>query len=788
MRICISLIFILLTTLAAHAQVQISGTVTDGKSPLVGAIVIDSLSKVSAVTDAKGLFNLSTNSPIPIILKVRMVGFEEEIVEITSRASTHDISIVMRERQYDVEQVEVVGNRRGGGFSSIDASVSAVTPSVSGGIETVVKSQMGVSSNSELSSQYRVRGGNFDENMVYVGGIEIYRPFLIRSGEQEGLSFVNPDMISEVAFSAGGFSAAYSDGMASVLDVVYKSPKEYSGGGHISLLGASAHFAGTSKHGKVSHNTGLRYKTNQYMLGSLDTQGDYDPRFFDVQSYWTIRPTQSLTFNILAYYAHNKYKFTPENRETTFGTISDARKLTIYFEGHECDSYKTAVGAFAGVWQVNDATRLTLRSSVYRSAEEENFDILGEYWLQQASQSQSNDVVDQSENIGVGGYLQHARNELYSTISTFSITLDKDIAGHQLSAQFLARPQHFADYTDEWNLTDSAGYITSRNNVNLTMDEAIYAQSDLNTSYLAGYLVDEYAFATPQGRLTANVGLRFSRLAANGQNIVSPRLSLRYNRSDRVLRLAFGRYCQVPLFREFKQDDGSLNTDVKAQKSWQLLFGADLFFSLGERPFKFSTEAYYKWLTEINPYSIDNVRLRYMADNCADGYTYGIDFKLNGELVNDLESWMTLSLMNSKENLANDDAGYIPRPSDQRVSFSMVLQDCLPSNKSVGMTLNLYFASGLPFGPPNSERKYATLRMPGYKRVDLGLYKNFAINNDGSRKGRLHSARLGVDVFNLFDFSNTISYFWVKDTDGRNYAVPNYLTSRRINVSFTIEL
>ncbi|MBR6250787.1 MAG: carboxypeptidase-like regulatory domain-containing protein [Bacteroidales bacterium] len=787
MRICISLIFILLTTLAAHAQVQISGTVTDGKSPLVGAVVVDTLTNASAVTDAQGRFDLATKSRLPFAIKVRMVGYDEAIVELTSRESAQGISIVMSERQYDVDQVEVVGNRRGGGFQTIEANVNTVTPSVSGGIETVVKSQMGVSSNSELSSQYRVRGGNFDENMVYVGGVEIYRPFLIRSGEQEGLSFVNPDMISEVAFSAGGFSAAYSDGMASVLDVVYKSPKEHSGGARISLLGASAHFAGASKSGKLSHNTGLRYKTNQYMLGSLDTQGDYDPRFFDVQSYWTIRPSNSLTFNVLAYYAHNKYQFTPENRETTFGTISDARKLTIYFEGHESDTYKTAVGAFSAAWQANDATRLTLRSSIYRSAEEENFDILGEYWLQQASQSQSNTVVDQSENIGVGGYLQHARNELYTTISTFSLTLDKDIAGHQLSAQIMARPQIFTDYTDEWSLTDSAGYITSRNNADLVMDEAIYANSELNTSYIAGYLVDEYAFATPRGRLTLNAGLRFSRLAANGQNIVSPRLSLRYNRSDRVLRLAFGRYCQVPLFREFKQDDGSLNTDVKAQKSWQLLFGADLFFSLGERPFKFTTEAYYKWLSKINPYSIDNVRLRYMAENCADGYTYGIDFKLNGELINDLESWITLSLMNSKEDLQNDDAGYIPRPSDQRVSLSMVMQDCLPANKSVGMALNLYFASGLPFGPPNSERKYATLRMPGYKRVDLGLYKDFALNHDGSRKGRIHSARFGVDVFNLFDFSNTISYFWVKDTDGRNYAVPNYLTSRRLNVSFTLE-
>lgn len=698
---------------------------------------------------------------------------------------------------HELQNVNIVGKKNNSNFQNVDASSALNTTGVSGGIEGVVKSQMGVTSNSELSSQYRVRGGNFDENLVYVNNIEIFKPLLIRSGEQEGLSFVNPDMVDRINFSAGVFDVSYADKMSSVLDVKYKIPQKLNGSIRASLLGASAHIGGKVGNG-YSHITGIRYKTNKYVLGSMDTKGEYDPTFFDIQSLHNFTLGSSLRFNMLGYYASNSYRFKPTDRETTFGTLADSKTFKIYFEGKEADKYNT--GMLAGslsYFLPNNHNSLTLNASIYSSNEQENYDILGEYWLQQAGGFDS--------NIGVGGYMEHARNELHSSIRTIALRGKNMLTRNDITWELQFHSEHFKDYMNEWEYRDSAGYMASLTNGIIRMDRYILADNKLNTKRLMAFVMDNMTIFLADNRFDLCYGVRIAHSTMDkdglSETIVSPRISASLTHGKWQHRISGGLYAQSPMLRELRRNDGSLNRQVKAQRSWQIVAGSDLYFKTGggngieDRPFKFTIEAYYKHITKLNPYSVDNVRVRYMADNCAKGYAWGIDAKINGELVEGVESWACLSIMKTAEDITNDRHGWIARPSDQRINFSMMFQDYMPSNKSVGANLNFIMGSGLPFGPPNSPRYKQTNRMPGYKRVDLGLFKDFAKLKNGSLKWQsIKSIRLGVEILNIFDFANTISYFWVNEANydysqgvGGQYAVPNYLTSRRLNVKLNFE-
>lgn len=775
--------------IAATAQ-GFAGHIEDRNGqPIEGATIMELSTLTGSVTDAEGRFAIRYAGSYPARVALRCLGYKPDTLEIPKRS--RDIKIVMNIDNIESEEVTVAGHRGAVGFEGIDASIAANVAGVDGGVEAVIKSQMGVASNNELSSQYRVRGGSFDENLVYVNGIEIYRPFLIRSGEQEGLSFVNPDMVEELNFSAGGFDASYGDKLSSVLDVRYKRPTDFHAGARVSLLGAQAYAQGAAANGRLTHITGVRYKTNQYLFGSLDTKGDYAPTFFDAQTYWTLTPRGGkTTIGLLAYYSQNTYKFTPTDRETTFGTISDAKTLTIYFDGHEKDRYRTGVVAAQLDRQAWGDGSWSLSASMFRTEEEEKYDILGEYWLQQAANSQSATTVDQSENIGVGGYMQHARNFLFGEVYSISASATKMLGAYnELRAQAKMTFEHYSDLTDEWEYTDSAGYITSPSIGALNMTTVRYADNTLRRNRLEAYVCNTTkGIPVGDGTLNLTTGIRLARQSDGGDLVVSPRVAAALRLGKWRLRLATGRYCQLPSLREMKGDDATLTDAVGPQKSWQVVGGADLYFGSEERPLKFSVEAYGKWLRDINPYSIDNVRIRYEAQNCATGYAAGIDFKLNGQLVKGAESWATLSLMKTMEDVDADGHGYIPRPTDQRVQFSMMVQDYMPGNKSTTAMLSMFFGSGLPFGPSGSERWQQTSRMPGYKRVDLGLYKDFALTKDGEQKRKhLRSAKAGVEVFNLFDFSNTISHFWVADASGNKYGVPNYLTARRINVKLSFE-
>lgn len=779
---------LLVVTIQAAAQ-GFAGRIVDGLgTPVEGATIMELSTLTGAVSRPDGSFAIRYSGSYPARVVVRCLGFRPDTIAIPE--ASRSLRIVIRAQDVEGREVRVVGRKTEDSFEKIDAGVAAQIVSADAGIEAVLKSQMGVTSNSELSSQYRVRGGSFDENLVYVNGIEIFRPFLIRSGEQEGLSFVNPDMVDEASFSAGGFDASYGDKLSSVLDVRYKRPAAFHAGAKASLLGAQVHAEGAAASGRLTHISGLRYKTNQYLFGTLDTKGDYAPKFFDVQTYWTIAPSRRTNIGILAYYAQNTYSFTPTDRETSFGTISDARKLAIYFEGRERDRYRTCVVAADVRHAVSPALTLGLTASMFRTEEEEKYDILGEYWLQQALSSQTADAVDQSQNIGVGGYMQHARNYLFGEVYSAAANATLSAADRVVDLQIKLTREHYSDLTDEWAYTDSAGYVSTPSLGAIVMDEARRADNKLWQTRAEGFLrvkSGEAPMGRGMARLVAGVRVAYQN---TGRDILwGPRLIYNYRLDRWRFRIATGRYCQMPNLREMKAPDASLNRHVKPQTSWQLFAAADRYFGSAERPFKFTVEAYYKWLRHVNPYSIDNVRVRYEAHNRARGYAAGVDFKLHGQLVEGAESWVTLSIMQTRENLYDDGHGSIPRPTDQRVQFSSVLQDNMPGNKSVTAMLSLYFGTGLPFGPQGCERWQATSRMPGYKRVDLGLYKDFAISpSDGTPKRQnLRSAKIGLEVFNLFDFSNTISYFWVSDNDGHQFGVPNYLTSRRLNIKLNIE-
>ncbi len=787
-HITLTLIALALSEIA-NAQGFAGHIVDKGGKAIEGATIIETQTLTGSVTDATGRFAIRYAGKYPTRVAVRCLGYKADTLTIPT--ASRDIKIVMNIEDIESDEVSVVGRKMNTGFEKIDASVAANAVSTDAGVEAVIKSQMGVASNNELSSQYRVRGGSFDENLVYVNGIEVYRPFLIRSGEQEGLSFVNPDMVEEINFSAGGFDASYGDKLSSVLDVTYKRPRQFHAGGRVSLLGALVHAEGSAASGRLTHITGVRYKTNQYLFGSLDTKGDYSPTFLDAQTFWTITPGSGrTTVSLLAYFAQNTYKFTPTDRETSFGTVSDAKTLTIYFEGGERDKYRTCVAAASVDHTPSDRLKLNLTASMFRTEEEETYDILGEYWLQEATNSQSQTAVDQSENIGVGGYMQHARNFLFGEVYALSVGADIALGTYNsMRAQAKATREHYTDLTDEWAYTDSAGYMTSPSTGSLIMDETRYADNALWQMRFEAYVCNTTkGIPVGDGQMTLTTGMRIARQDIGGV-IWSPRVSANLMTGRWRFRLAAGRYGQLPNLREMKRPDATLNRELGPQKSWQLIGGADLYFGSEERPMKFSVEAYGKWLRDLNPYSIDNVRMRYEAANCATGYAVGMDFKLNGELVKGAESWATLSIMQTQEDIEGDGHGYIPRPSDQRLQFSMMVQDYMPGNKSVTAMLSMFFGTGLPFGPAGSERWQQTSRMPGYKRVDLGLYKDFALTKEGDqRRERLRSAKIGLEIFNLFDFANTISHFWVSDTDGHQYGVPNYLTSRRVNVKISIEL
>jgi hypothetical protein len=778
----------------------ITGRVTDAVgTPIIHAHITTSNAGSGAVTNEDGTFTFPHEGEFPLTIVISAIGYQTE--ELVIKDLLHQaIDIQLKEDRRALRQVDVIGNRINNRHSQrIDPIHVRALPSAAGpGIEGLVRSQMGVTSNNELSSQYRVRGGNFDENLVYVNGQEVYRPFLMHSGQQEGLSFVNPDLVEKVEFSAGGFSAAYGDKMSSVLDITYKKPRQTAGSFSAGMLGSNGHLEGAAFDQRLTWITGARYKTNRYLLGTLDEKGDYQPDFTDVQAYLTYQLSRRISFELLGYYALNSYAFEPEDRETTFGTIAEIKRLKVYFEGKEADRFQTGYASFSTNFRVTDQQHYKMTFTGFRTFEEESYDIAGAYWLQEVEDPFSNNE-DSGTQIGIGEYLQHARNDLLGVVNSIDLEGKYQSAIGQTSWGMQYRHEAFKDNIYEWEMIDSAGYSIPNSGENLELAYHKRANHNLSNHRLSGYLKNEFSFSVAGGHLMVDAGIRASHYSFNAETTFSPRLLLSYlpgGDKNYRFRLSGGYYYQPPFFKEMRRPDGTLNQTIKAQKSIHLVSGYDLYFQKMDRPFKFTAELYYKAMDKLIPYQVDNVRIVYRGENEAKGYAAGIDFKINGELVPGEESWVTLSLMKTEENLYDDawinpeqsgEPGYIPRPSDQRVNFSVFFQDHLPKYPDFKAHLSFLYGSGLPFGPPRSERYLATNRMPAYRRVDMGFSYDLLRSSSSQKRNilDLKNLWLGLEIFNLPNINNTISYYWVSDIFNRQYAVPNYLTSRRINVKLS---
>ena len=786
---------------AQNSDFELKGIVqsVDGK-PIGDVHIVFVKEGRGAVSSDNGTFTLVLPKIFPIELKTSALGWKQTSF-IIKEIPKEQIIIQLTPMERALAPVEVVGARKSTmHVHLIDPDFLRQLPSASGhNIEGLVRSQMGVSGNSELSSQYRVRGGNFDENLIYVNGQEIYRPFLIHSGQQEGLSFVNPDLVEYVEFSAGGFDAGYGDKMSSVLDIRYKKPEKTGGSASIGMLGANAHIEGTALKNRLTWIAGTRYKTNKYLLGTLDEEGEYQPVFVDVQTYFSYKAAPRLTFDLLGYYSENKYHFIPHKRSTSFGTATEVKLLEIWFAGQEKDNFQTGYGAFSANFKQSDQNDYKMTVTAFRTYEEETYDIFSQYWLKgitDPTQPKDDDDNNYSEE-GIGTGLKHARNTLFGTVASANFQASHKTAIGNIEWGTIYQYEHFKDKIHEWEMIDSAFYSIPRNNDKLALSYFRYGNNIIENHRTSAFVKNRFSLRVSSGSLIVDAGIRGSYASFNDEFIVSPRILMTYlppQGKNYRFRLAGGYYYQPPFVKEYRLPDGTLNKNLKSQKSMQVVSGFDYYFSMFERPrpFKFTAEAYYKNFDNLISYHVDNVRIIYSGKNDGHGYATGIDFKLNGELVEGEESWITLSLMKTAEDLWDDvfinpntegTPGYIPRPSDQRFNFSMFLQDKLPSFPELKAHLSFFFGTGLPYGPPNMPKYFATFRSRAYRRVDFGMsYDLLTINPIAEGFGQhLKNFWIGVEVFNLFDINNTISYSWVNDIQGGQYAVPNYLTSRRLN-------
>ena len=753
---------------------------------------------IGTTTNRNGEYLLRIPSKKKVTLVFSSVGYLPVEREVNAGEEEKlEINISLNKSEQQIDEVTVAGQRiNRGNVSRIDTKFLNNMPDAAfGGVEALIKTLPGVSSNNELSSQYSVRGGNFDENLVYVNDIEVYRPFLIRAGQQEGLTFINSDLVSSIGFSAGGFDAKYGDKMSSVLDIKYRKPIDFQGSASVSILGGSFHIEDISKNKKLSHISGFRYKSNRYLLNSLDEKGEYDPRFTDFQTYITYSFSPKFDLSFLGNLARNKYQFEPKTRQTQFGTWNNALNATIYFQGHEVDQFTTATGALSANYHPNDNLNMKVIASAFNSTENESYDIWGDYYLNELERDMgSEELGDSVLNLGTGSFLNHARNNLVANV--FSIdhkgayNSDKHLVNWGLKMQI----EQIDDYMNEWIYRDSTGYSLPYSDKHVYLFSRSFTDFTLHSLRFSGYFQDTYKLPVSRGEMYLTAGIRGNWWDYNKELLVSPRASVSFYpdwKANISFRLSAGIYNQPAFYKELKDLQGNINPDIKAQKSAQFVFGSEYIFQAWDRPFKLTSELYYKNLYYLIPYKVDNVRIRYLSNQEAKGYAAGVDLKVNGEFVSGIESWASLSLMQTAEDVMNDGYGYIPRPTDQTLNFSVFFQDYFPGNPTYKMHLAAYFGSRLPTGPPNSERYMDTFRMPSYRRVDLGFSKVLINEEHKFRKGHIldqvKDMWISLEVFNLLGINNTISYFWINSNSGDQYGVPNYLTGRKVNLKLSVK-
>ena len=817
----------LASILGLSQTATISGVVKDADGDPVQDVQIAVLEDGSKITvsDKKGNYTLVIPANKDITISVYNMSYKQLNKKIRAKPDEKIIlNAALDAKEFQV--IEIVAENRTTESVHIDPKNFFYIPNVGGGIEGLIKTQIGVSSNNELTSGYSVRGGNFDENLVYVNDIEVYRPFLARSGQQEGLSFANPDMVSNINFSAGGFEAKYGDKMSSVLDITYKKPLKFAGGVSGSLLGGAMHLEGVSKNRVVAWSLGSRYKSNSYLLKGLDTKGEYRPRFYDVQTFITVTLNEKWSVEVLGNIASNKYTVIPETRETTFGTVNNAVSLKIYFDGREETSYNTFMGGVSTTYRPNPKTKLKLITSAYHAQEQEHFNVQGQYYIDQLEADFGKDNFGQvAFNRGVGTFLNFGRNRIDATVMNVEHKGTRYISKNS-EFTWGARLQHeiINDKLSEWRTIDSAGYVSPYNPNEINLLDVVKTKINLETNRVQGYM--QYAKTislSDSSELSVTAGLRANYWDFNKQTVTSPRVTLSYKpnwKKDVLFRASWGYYYQPPFYREMRGFDGQINPQIKAQQSIHYLLSSDYNFRMWNRPFKLIIATYYKEMKQLIPYEVDNTRIRYFAKNNSIGYTTGADVRINGDFIKGIESWATIGFLKTMENISDDrkvtyfnangeeiisgytfdtkatdstvvNPGYIPRPTDQRVTFGMFFQDYLPMLPACKMYLNMQFGSGLPFGPPDHERWKQIFRMPPYRRVDIGFaYQIIKEGQTVSKHNPFHHLKdmfISIEVFNLLQVNNTVSYTWVTDVTNRQYAVPNYLTRRQLNLKLQMK-
>ena len=791
----------LIATLKMMAQeFTLQGRVTDDDNNPVelATVSVASQGKV-AFTSLRGEFSMHLHSADSVAVKFSMIGYKTKVRVLRRPRGKQTLQVILHADATMLGDVNVTGEKiQSDQTQDIKVKDIRMAPSANGnGVEGIIQQQAGVSTHSELSSQYNVRGGAFDENSVYINNVEIYRSFLVRSGQQEGLSVINPYMVDKIGFSTGGYGAKYGDKMSSALDITYKTLKAkgkkpvVEGSVAASLLGADTYIGiGTRK---LSWLNSVRYKTTSYLLGSLETKGEYKPQYLDYQTYLSYQPNKRWKIDFIGYISDNHYNFEPSDRETSFGTMENVKSFRVYFDGQEKDRFLTYFGTLGITRHITPNTSLSLLGSAFHTKEQEKYDIQGQYWL---------DQTETSENLGVGTYFEHARNYLSARVMSAKLMLRHKVQKHNVEAAVTLKREHIEENSIEYEMRDSAGYSIPHNGKDLYMIYSMKARNELNANRMEAYIQDTYRFSggtadstgNGQTHYTLNYGVRMSHWNFNRETILSPRVSLAIipaNHENTTFRLAAGLYYQAPFFKELRDTTtvngvtvASLNEKIKSQRSIHFIAGYDYRFRMNNQRFKFSAEAYYKALSNIVPYSVSNVKVVYYGQNECSGHAAGLDFKLYGEFVPGTDSWLSLSLMDTKMKLNGKS---IPLPTDQRYAVNLFFTDYFPGSRKWRMSLKLAFADGLPFAAPHKELETNSFRATAYRRADIGMSYQLLDNSRREKKTFLKNVTLGVDCLNLFGIDNVNSYYWVTDVTNQQYAVPNYLTGRQLNARVLLE-
>lgn len=781
------IILIYCSIVALGQSFTLKGRVLDGNmSPIELATVSVLQQGKVTMTNLKGEFSIQLHSADSVVVSFSMVGYKTKKRILRNPRGKQNLQIILYSDN-NIDEIQVKGQKIQTTQTQElkNSDLKNINAASGNNVEKLVQMQAGVTTHSELSSQYNVRGGAFDENSVYINNIEVYRPFLVRSGQQEGLSVINPNMVEKIDFSTGGFESRYGDKMSSVLNITYKRPTRFEASTEASLMGGSIYVGYGNK--KLSWTNSIRYKTNRLLLGSLETNGEYRPNFLDYQTYLSYRPNERWTIDLIGSINNNHYNFKPTNRETSFGTMENVKSFRIYFDGQEKDIFRTYFGSVALTRLFSKNTTLSLQASAFSTNERECYDIQGQYWLTQ---------TETSENLGVGTYFEHTRNYLKAHVESFKMTFKHQLYKHSIEIGATLKMEHIKNNSTEYEMRDSSGYSIPHTGKDLYMIYSLRERNTINTNRFEVYAQDTWRFASTNGNthFTLNYGIRLSHWNFNRETIVSPRLSLgiipAFNENV-TFRLAIGLYYQAPFYKELRDTSTvnrittvNLNRNIRSQQSIHFIAGYDYRFKINNRPFRFTAEAYYKALQNLIPYSVNNVKVVYYGKNEASGHITGLDLKLYGEFVPGTDSWLSLSVMDTKMKLHEQT---IPMPTDQRYSLNLFFTDYFPNTDKWKMSLSLSLADGLPFSAPHQEQYRASFRAPAYKRADIGMSYCLFDKTKQGKESLFRNVWLGLECLNVFGINNVNSYYWVTDVTNQQYAVPNYLTGRMLNARLTVE-